>query len=477
MFSFFFIVCLPSKHYSNTNPSQSISTRHFHSSSLLTPHSSLLTPHSSLFSSEVGNIYRRDYKYEDDEEETSTQMANRKKKLQMRKRRRAKAVARQVSGWSDSNDTNDTSGIIGYENKRTDLPDVPERGGDDSTTKPRLARSITAMDDGEQADSEAENTEHTGIDSKAADGDDDASATAATTDSDDNNNVAIALTVSHKVTTSSKHKSRRSHHKHKRTHVDIVRLQTERLVLQSLSGTTTAADHTRDQTVAQIFNDRETMVHLPYFADSKPNGWSVEDVQQRRIRRARQAVLHKAFNFDLCEKKTGALIGICGFTLIGNEPRIDATSTSNEADDEESTAAAADADAADATTNNDQTKRTPAEVKRDRVRTGQAGIIIGKAHWGHGYAVEAHLAFLDYGFDHLKLQQVSFGTDKDNTTMRGFFEKYGFAWLGVGKPEAPNSYNYAITKDQWVSQVRRKLVARVARATAADRAAAAAVDS
>jgi RimJ/RimL family protein N-acetyltransferase len=61
-------------------------------------------------------------------------------------------------------------------------------------------------------------------------------------------------------------------------------------------------------------------------------------------------------------------------------------------------------------------------------RTGEIGYLLGRRHWGHGYATEVARALVAYGFDGLGLRQLYAVVSLDNPRSRRVLVKAGFAW-------------------------------------------------
>ncbi|PVV01429.1 hypothetical protein BB560_004153 [Smittium megazygosporum] len=55
---------------------------------------------------------------------------------------------------------------------------------------------------------------------------------------------------------------------------------------------------------------------------------------------------------------------------------------------------------------------------------GEVGIIADKRVWGHKISSEAILLVLKYAFETLKFHRIEFVTNKDNSSMRGWLERY-----------------------------------------------------
>jgi RimJ/RimL family protein N-acetyltransferase len=61
-------------------------------------------------------------------------------------------------------------------------------------------------------------------------------------------------------------------------------------------------------------------------------------------------------------------------------------------------------------------------------RTGEIGYLLGRRHWGHGYATEVARALVAYGFDGLGLRHLYAVVALDNLRSRRVLVKAGFAW-------------------------------------------------
>jgi [ribosomal protein S5]-alanine N-acetyltransferase len=65
-----------------------------------------------------------------------------------------------------------------------------------------------------------------------------------------------------------------------------------------------------------------------------------------------------------------------------------------------------------------------------RNRTAELGYAIAKDQWGHGYATEASIALLRWGFRHLRLRRISAYVAAENTTSKRVLRKLGFRLEG-----------------------------------------------
>ena len=61
-------------------------------------------------------------------------------------------------------------------------------------------------------------------------------------------------------------------------------------------------------------------------------------------------------------------------------------------------------------------------------RSGEIGYLLGRRHWGHGYATEAVQALVSFGFDGLSLNRLHAIVSLDNARSRRVLEKVGFCW-------------------------------------------------
>jgi RimJ/RimL family protein N-acetyltransferase len=59
------------------------------------------------------------------------------------------------------------------------------------------------------------------------------------------------------------------------------------------------------------------------------------------------------------------------------------------------------------------------------------GYVLGRPAWGQGYATEAAVAILRYGFDHVRLHKISATCDPDNVASARILEKIGMRREGL----------------------------------------------
>lgn len=59
-------------------------------------------------------------------------------------------------------------------------------------------------------------------------------------------------------------------------------------------------------------------------------------------------------------------------------------------------------------------------------RRAEIGFILGRAHWGHGYAAEAARAVLRFGFERMDLHRVEADVDPANAGSVRLLERLGF---------------------------------------------------
>src|SRR5690606_20120061 len=65
--------------------------------------------------------------------------------------------------------------------------------------------------------------------------------------------------------------------------------------------------------------------------------------------------------------------------------------------------------------------------QRDRqTRRAEVGFMLGRAHWGRGFAQEAVRAVLRFAFDRMDLHRVEADTHPDNAASLRLLERLGF---------------------------------------------------
>ncbi len=77
-----------------------------------------------------------------------------------------------------------------------------------------------------------------------------------------------------------------------------------------------------------------------------------------------------------------------------------------------------------------------------------------KRHWGKGYATEAAIACLDYGFKVLNLDKIIGTAMKENTASINVFKKLGLKYSHDSDCGERPGVVYVITKDQWESRLK-----------------------
>ncbi|KDR79974.1 hypothetical protein GALMADRAFT_242147 [Galerina marginata CBS 339.88] len=87
-------------------------------------------------------------------------------------------------------------------------------------------------------------------------------------------------------------------------------------------------------------------------------------------------------------------------------------------------------------------------------KTGECGIMLnsGPTTRGKGYAVEALDMNFAYGFEHLGLESIYFGTGKENLPMKNLLEKK-LGILGQWR-EDKNDWRFVATKDWWAARTK-----------------------
>lgn len=71
-----------------------------------------------------------------------------------------------------------------------------------------------------------------------------------------------------------------------------------------------------------------------------------------------------------------------------------------------------------------------------RNQKAEYGILLGeKDEWGKGYAKEASIAIINYGFEELNLMKIYLRVFKDNTAAVNLYKKLGFVEEGILRKE------------------------------------------
>ena len=79
----------------------------------------------------------------------------------------------------------------------------------------------------------------------------------------------------------------------------------------------------------------------------------------------------------------------------------------------------------------------------------EIGYAIAKEYWGKGFAVEAAGAFLEYGFNKLKLQSIVAVARPENRASRRVMEKLGMHYDYTGEFYGRQLVHYLITKEDF----------------------------
>jgi ribosomal-protein-alanine N-acetyltransferase len=80
-----------------------------------------------------------------------------------------------------------------------------------------------------------------------------------------------------------------------------------------------------------------------------------------------------------------------------------------------------------------------------------------KRHWGKGYATEAAIVCLDYGFKVLNLDKIIGTAMKENTASIKVFEKLGLRYSHDDNCGEQPGVVYVITKEEWKQSVRTQI--------------------
>jgi ribosomal-protein-alanine N-acetyltransferase len=77
---------------------------------------------------------------------------------------------------------------------------------------------------------------------------------------------------------------------------------------------------------------------------------------------------------------------------------------------------------------------------------GAFGVYLDKAYWNMGLATEAGTAFIDFGFDQLKLERIVTAIDARNDASVHVIEKLGFKLDRTEKGDPRSFYHYVLAR-------------------------------
>ena len=83
----------------------------------------------------------------------------------------------------------------------------------------------------------------------------------------------------------------------------------------------------------------------------------------------------------------------------------------------------------------------------------EVGYAIDKEYWGRGLAAEAARAFLEYGFNELKLEKVVAVARPENAASRRVMEKLGMQYDYTGEFYGRQMVHYLITKEDFLKEM------------------------
>ncbi len=95
------------------------------------------------------------------------------------------------------------------------------------------------------------------------------------------------------------------------------------------------------------------------------------------------------------------------------------------------------------------------------------GYCFARSAWGHGYATEAGLAMVEFGFTHLGLESVWAGCDVRNTGSVRVLKKLGMTLQGrhrhplEGSAEVEESFMFRVRLDEWTNPSGTGLIASI----------------
>jgi RimJ/RimL family protein N-acetyltransferase len=82
----------------------------------------------------------------------------------------------------------------------------------------------------------------------------------------------------------------------------------------------------------------------------------------------------------------------------------------------------------------------------------EVGWMLGRTWWGRGYATEAGQAAMDWGFEHLPVDELVSLIQPDNTASIAVAEKLGETFAGIVPYRGGETGKWAITRDAWAAR-------------------------
>lgn len=166
------------------------------------------------------------------------------------------------------------------------------------------------------------------------------------------------------------------------------------------------------------------MEYLPFLSKLDTGGWSVEDAGNRR--KYQEETQNQGLSWNsVAILHTGEFVGICGLRAI--DPRI---------------------------------------------KSGEMGIALKREYWGKNLSAEIHLAILEYSFETIGLNRITFATSSRNIPMIQFCKNILLAthegtlrdFFPLGTTSDNNLFEnaelYSILRSEW-SRTKESLTMRL----------------
>jgi RimJ/RimL family protein N-acetyltransferase len=78
--------------------------------------------------------------------------------------------------------------------------------------------------------------------------------------------------------------------------------------------------------------------------------------------------------------------------------------------------------------------------------------MLGRAWWGRGYATEAATAALDWGFEHLPVEEIISLIRPENAASIGVAERIGETFAGMVPYRGGETGKWAISRETWAAR-------------------------
>ncbi|OMJ13332.1 hypothetical protein AYI70_g6146 [Smittium culicis] len=180
--------------------------------------------------------------------------------------------------------------------------------------------------------------------------------------------------------------------------------------------------HEHDEAVRRFMSCPITMKNLLFMA-KRPNGWTLEEIQKRRMSRYEDQALGQRLDFIIAIKDE--VLNTFKAKNIANSKHDQFETLDKHTWPQDFQIKSLQ--------NSSYVVAGICGFNYADFSSGktEAGIIVDKAFWNYGVGTDSLMHLMKYAFEQLKLHKVIYATDTNNMQMRGWLEKV-----------CPGSYSY-----------------------------------